>query len=124
MDPAVERFLQEASCDTCTGPCTEFFSRVNIDRLHARIIAAVSEKLGYALERQSEQQLLILMRSFWVRYGRTLGPAGASDQVVAEAVKIIQVNIEMRERATKFLYQSPEPLDWGVSTNLRGTRMS
>lgn len=121
MDPAVAKFVG----NICNGSstCTDFFTRINIDQLQKSIIEGVEEQLNYCIESQSEQQLLLLMRSMWSLHGHKLGVAGTNAKVVQEAIKIIRTNIEMHERATKFLYKNPEPMDYGHNTNTRGTKL-
>lgn len=121
MDPAAARLLD----DTCAtgGLCTDFFSRTSIDSLQQRIVPGVRDKHNCCIERQSEQQLLLLMRSVWMRHGETLAVGAAADAVVAEAVKIIKVNIDMHETATRFLYENPEPLPLPQNTSTQGTKL-
>lgn len=45
---------------------TAFFSRANVDGLHRAIQAGVFDKLGVAIERQSDASLLGLMRRFYL----------------------------------------------------------
>lgn len=124
MDPAVSKFVDSIACGALSGTCTDFFSRANINAVHKSIMEAVQEQLGYCIEQQSEQQLLLLMRSMWVRHGALAGVGGTNCKVVVTAVGIIKTNVEMHETATRFLYRNPEPLSYGETTNVRGTKLS
>jgi hypothetical protein len=120
VEPSVALFIDDL-CSSAT--CHDFFTRINIDGLHAQVQAEVELQLGYCIQRQSEQDLLLLMRSMWAKHGSTQGIAGTNAKVVAEAVAIIKTNIEMHEVATKYLYKAPDPLDYGQSTSVRGTKL-
>lgn len=124
MEPFVANFVGSI-CDgsASSASCSEFFSRANIDALQRKIVDQVLQQHNYCIQTQSEPQLLLLMRSMWANYGSALGVAGTNDKVVAEAVNIIKINIDMHEVATRFLYKNPEPLPWGEATNVRGTKM-
>ncbi|KAF6252684.1 hypothetical protein COO60DRAFT_1643807 [Scenedesmus sp. NREL 46B-D3] len=121
MDAAVARFV-ESVCDG-SEVCTDFFKRSNIDALQRTLVDEMRVRHNYCIERQSEQQLLLLMRSMWARHGKELGVAQANAAVVKEAASIVMTNIEMHERATKYLDKNPEPLDWGQNTNTQGTKL-
>lgn len=124
MEPSVAQFV-EGLCTGANGACSEFFSRANLERLHSAIVQEVQLKHGHCIQRQSEQQLLLLMRSMWARWGSAgAGVDGANQRVVQEATRIIKTNIDMHERATRFLHKNPEPLAWGENTSVRGTKLS
>jgi hypothetical protein len=52
----------------------KFFSSDNIDIIHKKIIIGVYEKSNkkYSISKQNERELLIIMRSYYLQYGKNL----------------------------------------------------
>lgn len=113
----------------CTGAgdggsaCTAFFTNANMALIMDNIISAVG-KHGFCIEAQSRQQLLLLMRTVWTRYGATEGLDDLNGRVIQEAADIILTNIEMQAIAHRYLDTNPVPMPHGTNTNVRGTKLA
>ena len=87
-----------------------------------QILDAV-EARGFNIEWQSQEELLLIMRSiYYTNRGAT--EQALVEKCVATSVDIIMANIELHKRATLYLYENPDPVDRGVNTNIRGTRLT
>lgn len=59
-----------ASLQACNTPLLEsFFSSYNIERIQTQLRIIVREKTGYTIDRQDQNQLVIIMRAMYNLYG-------------------------------------------------------
>lgn len=109
-----------------------FFSRANVDRIQADIRCVIQRKLGYGISRQSDDQLLIVMRAVYMQDGeaeRTVG--GPPDPraelsrlngiVVAQCAPIIASNIKQFLGYLEDASRIPAPLERGINTSIKGS---
>jgi len=108
-----------------------FFSKDNIEKLQTAIITEVYNKSfrKYAICKQSEQELLIIMRSYYLQYGRNL-PDNINSQIerlnsmVAEwASNEIITNIEQYLKYKENVSTLPMPLERSQLPSQKGTKI-
>lgn len=105
-----------------------FFSKKNLDRIQARLRQVIQQKLGYGISRQSDDQLLIIMRAVYMQHGDHLPDsvgaelARLNDIVVAESAPIIAANVRAYLVYLEDASRIPPPLERSVNTSIKGTR--
>lgn len=98
-----------------------FFSSSNIDHLQDAIMLGVKKTTGVAIQRQSEHDLVLIMRSFYMRNtDATL--ASLNEAVVGEAMKIISDNLDLHVVSQKSVQRSQVLMERPISTNIAGTK--
>lgn len=105
-----------------------YFSSENIAAIQHGIRYTVFKKSDRVIDDQDERELLVIMRSIYLQYGKNL-PDGILSQVkdlnrrVLDAV-IPQIITEMNQYQTYLRDASglPVPLDRGESTSSKGTK--
>jgi hypothetical protein len=109
---------------------TIFFSEGNVANLQQKIHDAVLEmsKGEYNLTPQSEADLMLIMRSYYLQYAQNdpSNVAAELDQlnqrVVAFASNRIMVEIVAYKRYRKDILDFPEPIARSIDTHVFGTR--
>ena len=109
---------------------TLFFSQSNIDNLQQKIHDAVLEmsKGEYNLSRQSEADLMLIMRSYYLQYAETNPDEVAREldqlnqRVIAYSSNRIMVEIVAYKRYRKDILDFPEPMAHPVDMHIFGTR--
>jgi len=108
-----------------------FFSKNNIDKIQNDIITEVYNKSfrKYAICKQSEQELLIIMRSYYLQYGRNL-PDNIDNQierlnnmVIEWASNEIITNIEQYLKYKENVSTLPMPLERSQLPSQKGTKI-
>jgi hypothetical protein len=99
----------------------DFFSQTNVDRLQDRIRATVRGMVNANIDRQSDVDLKLVMRSYYLQY------AGESveqlnDRVVAFCANRIAVEVEAYRYYRKDILDFPEPIQRPLDTHVYGTR--
>lgn len=79
---------------------TRFFNRANLDSLQRRAATLVKQRTGMTIDRQSDDELLVVMRAVYLEGGAVNDPAdprGAiealNDAVIDKVVPIIASNV-------------------------------
>ena len=100
-----------------------FLSAEGAEVVHAGILAGAAAA-GYALDRQSDAQLAVLMRSVYMRSREGALPPGADlvATAVAEALDIILPAVETHLHNQRYMHRNPEPMPRGVATSVAGER--
>jgi hypothetical protein len=109
---------------------TIFFSEGNVANLQQKIHDAVLEmsKGEYSLSPQSEADLMLIMRSYYLQYAQNdpSNVAAELDQlnqrVIAYASNRIMVEIVAYKRYRKDILDFPEPIARSIDTHVFGTR--
>ena len=109
---------------------TLFFSQSNIDNLQQKIHDAVLEmsKGEYNLSRQSEADLMLIMRSYYLQYAENNPDEVAREldqlnqRVIAYSSNRIMVEIVAYKRYRKDILDFPEPMAHPVDMHIFGTR--
>lgn len=104
-----------------------FFSRANVDRIQADIRCVIQKKLGYGISRQSDDQLLIVMRAVYMQDGDQSPPDPRAELsrlngiVVAQCAPIIASNIKQFLGYLEDASRIPAPLERGINTSIKGS---
>lgn len=110
---------------------TLFFSETNIKNLQSGIQAKVLELSGakrYKIGPQSDQDLALIMRSYYLQYAThdptqtALDILSLNQRVIAYAANNILVEIEAYIAYRKDILDFPAPIDRPVLANIYGTR--
>jgi hypothetical protein len=110
---------------------TVFFSQSNIRQLQDGIRLMVLQMSGtkrYSIEPQSEQDLLLIMRSYYLQYATNdptqtaLELITLNNRVIAYASNAIMVEIGMYLAYRKDILDFPAPIERPVLANIYGTR--
>lgn len=99
----------------------EFFSQANVDRIQDRIRTNVRGMVNADIDRQSDVDLMLVMRSYYLQY------AGESveqlnERVVAFCANRIAVEVEAYRYYRKDILDFPEPIQRPLDTHVYGTR--
>jgi hypothetical protein len=110
---------------------TVFFSEDNMENLQGKIQQAVMEMSGakrYKIDRQSDDDLKMIMRSYYLQYARNNpGEVAAeledlNNRVIGFASNRIMVEVESYVRYRKDILDFPEPIQRPVDVQIYGTR--
>lgn len=106
----------------------QFFSQENIDLLQSRIQGEVRQMVGAEIGRQSDPDLMLVMRSYYLTYARN-NPneireelAELNDRVVGFCSNRIAVEVEAYRYFRKDILDFPDPIQRPVDTQIYGTR--
>lgn len=99
----------------------EFFSQANVDRIQDRIRAEVLGMVNATIDRQSDVDLKLVMRSYYLQY------AGESveqlnERVVNFCANRIAVEVEAYRYYRKDILDFPAPIQRPLDTHVYGTR--
>jgi len=108
-----------------------FFSEANLENLQTQIAIAVLQMSGtkrYVIGRQSDPDLKMIMRSYYLQYAQN-DPARVAEElellnnrVIGWAANNILVEIEAYKYYLKDIQDFPAPIERPVMTNIYGTR--
>ena len=115
---------------SCTPLNTTFFSQTNVDNLQAKIKADVlARSMGrHVIDNQSESDLLIIMRSYYLQYGDNSPERVAesledlSQRVVSYCGNSIMSEVEAYKQYRKDIMDFPDPIANPVATQVYGSR--
>jgi hypothetical protein len=103
-----------------------FFSQANIDLLQNQIQSAVRGMVNATIDRQSDPDLMMVMRSYYLQYAENNGSAGEleslNERVVSFCSNRIAVEIEAYRYYRKDILDFPEPIARPIDTQVYGTR--
>jgi hypothetical protein len=107
---------------------TAFFSHDNIERLHNDIRDAVRQMVNADIDRQSDDDLMLIMRSYYLQYAQN-NPSRVAEEltdlnnrVVHFASNRIAVEVEAYRYYRKDILDFPAPIAAPVNVNIYGTR--
>ena len=99
----------------------QFFSQANVDVLQERIRAEVRGMVNANIDRQSDVDLKLVMRSYYLQYaGETVEQL--NDRVVAFCANRIAVEVEAYRYYRKDILDFPAPIARPLDTHVYGTR--
>lgn len=107
-----------------------FFSKENIDKIQSKIIIEVYNKSDkeFTISKQSEQELLIIMRSYYLQYGKNL-PNNINSQVEELNIMVINwsvdeiiKNIQQYINYKKSISTLPMPMERAQLPSQKGTK--
>jgi hypothetical protein len=105
-----------------------FFSQENVDYLQSQIQATVKSMVGATIDRQSDPDLLLIMRSYYLQYaqnqvGNTVAELDDLNQrVIGFASNRIAVEVEAYRYYRKDIMDFPAPIAHPIDTHIYGTR--
>lgn len=106
----------------------QFFSSENMDLLQRQIQAAVLAMVGAAIDRQSEPDLMLVMRSYYLTYAQNVPGQEAreleelNNRVVAFCSNRIATEVQAYRYYRKDILDFPAPIARPVDVKLYGTR--
>lgn len=115
---------------SCTPLNQMFFSQANVDNLQSKIKADVlARSMGkYSIDNQSEPDLMIIMRSYYLQYGDNSPERVAAaleelnQRVVTYCGNSIMVEVEAYKQYRKDILDFPEPIANPAATQVYGSR--
>lgn len=106
----------------------QFFGPDNMEHLQQQIRAAVASMIGAQIDRQSDSDLLMVMRSYYLTYAQNV-PGNEvqeltelNDRVVAFCSNRIAVEVEAYRYYRKDILDFPAPIARPLDTHVYGTR--
>jgi hypothetical protein len=106
----------------------QFFGQANIDLLQARIAGDVRQMVGAEIGRQSDPDLMMVMRSYYLQYAQNVPGQEAAelaelnDRVVGFCSNRIAVEVEAYRYFRKDILDFPAPIARPVDVQIYGTR--
>jgi hypothetical protein len=107
---------------------TVFFSQSNMDKLQADIQTAVRAMVNASIDRQSDSDLLLIMRSYYLQYAQN-NPSRVAEEldelnrrVVHFASNRIAVEVEAYRYYRKDIMDFPAPIANPMDVKIYGTR--
>ena len=106
----------------------QFFGQSNIDLLQARIQGEVRQMVGAEIGRQSDPDLMMVMRSYYLQYARNdpndvaAELSELNDRVVGFCSNRIAVEVEAYRYFRKVILDLPAPIARPIDTQIYGTR--
>lgn len=127
MKPAkVKEHIQFRHSDTDLN--TRFFSDENMERLQGGIQSAVRNMVNATIDRQSEPDLMMVMRSYYLQYAEN-NPENTdaelqelNERVIAFCSNRIAVEVEAYRYYRKDILDFPAPIARPIDTQIYGTR--
>lgn len=99
----------------------QFFSQANVDVVQDRIRATVRGMVNANIDRQSDVDLKLVMRSYYLQYaGESVDQL--NDRVVAFCANRIAVEVEAYRYYRKDILDFPAPIARPLDTHVYGTR--
>ena len=111
-----------------------FFSRKNIDNLHNKIIVGIKKILNYDIEKQSEEEIKIIMRSIYLQFSKNTDcdiqkqVKDLNKEVLNYSISNIYTNIKqylgyIRNISEVSDFVMPSPEETNIAGNKKGYRM-
>jgi hypothetical protein len=98
-----------------------FFAPSNVDMIQREIRALVRQMVGADIDRQSDTDLMLVMRSYYLQYaGETLEQL--NERVIAFCSNRISVEVEAYRYYRADILDFPAPIARPIETNVYGTR--
>jgi hypothetical protein len=102
-----------------------FFSSRHVDDLQATIVSMVYRELGMRIQRQSDDELLIIMRGIYMMLRPTNPTFEDLDaRVIKAAMDSIRTNLEVYKTYMDTDKRIQYVMDRGINTNIRGTKLT
>jgi hypothetical protein len=100
-----------------------FFSQANVDRLQKELQKLVLRHKRVRIERQSDNNLLMIMRSIYMM-NRPHNPTVEmlNQKTLHDALESVSDNLDLYATYAATEERMKNVMDWGINTNVRGTR--
>jgi hypothetical protein len=103
-----------------------FFSEKNVDAIQRALASTVKAKTGHQIDRQSDRELLGIMRGIYEAYSNNTGGCGElkrlNDIVLDIIVDQVTSGVEGYLSYLKDASTMPEPLSRGTFASIKGER--
>lgn len=103
-----------------------FFSDDNVDALQRRLRDEIRARTGMVIDRQSDEQLLIVMRYVYMQSARNVGGAGEvrrlNDLVLREIVPQVGAGLAQYMAYLRDASTIAQPIPRGLATSVKGTK--
>lgn len=100
----------------------QFFSQGHVDALQRELQRLVRKTLGVQIDRQSDRDLIMIMRSLYMLTREKRIPmARLDDLVVRDALESIKSNLNLHKTYMDTENRMKNVMDWGINTSVRGT---
>lgn len=103
-----------------------FFGKANVDTLQKRLQQEIHKRTGLRIDRQSEEQLLIVMRYVFIQSGSNMGGAGEvarlNELVLAEIVPQVGAGLMQYVDYLRDASTLPAPIPRGQATSIKGLK--
>jgi hypothetical protein len=105
-----------------------FFSQENIDYLQSQIQMAVRSMVGANIDRQSDPDLMMIMRSYYLQYAQNQAGQSVPEleelnrRVIGFAANRIAVEVEAYRYYRKDIMDFPDPIPHPIDVHIYGTR--
>lgn len=109
-------------------PLLEAFFRVeNTDVIQNRLRATIQKQTGYAIDRQSDTDLTVIMRKVFAEQARHQADVRAevgrlNDIVLGVVVPMVATGVASYLAYLRDASRIPDPLPYGVQTSIKGTK--
>jgi len=110
-------------------PLVEAFFRVeNLDVIQNRLRATIQKQAGYAIDRQSDDHLVVIMRKVYAEHATHTSQdipgevRRLNDIVLSIVVPMVAAGVAARLAYLKDASRLPEPLPRGTQTSIKGTK--
>lgn len=124
MDSTLSSLLSTLPTNIPKKALDAFFSRDNTDTIQELIHDKVLAE-GYMIEPQDGKSLLFMMKNVIGKYADSADDIlKLNEETAVQATRIILGNIRIKLLSLSRIDKSPAPLDRGINTNIRGTRLS
>ncbi len=106
----------------------QFFGQENVDRIQEQIRGTVFQMVGATIDRQSEPDLMLVMRSYYLTYAQNIPGNEAAEleelnaRVVAFCANRIAVEVQAYRYYRKDILDFPAPIARPIDTQIYGTR--
>lgn len=105
-----------------------FFRIENLDIVQNRLRATIQRQTGYAIDRQSDTDLLVMMRKVFAEHATNSADGveaevrRLNDRVLNVAVPMVAAGVAGYLSYVKDASRLPEPLARGMQTSVKGTK--
>lgn len=105
----------------------EFFAIENMDIIQNRLRATIKKQTGYTVDRQSDADLVIIMRKVFAEQAQHQSPLKAevarlNDIVLGVVVPMVATGVAAYLAYLRDASRIPDPLPRGVQTSVKGTK--
>lgn len=129
--PSTERRAASMQRTTHLAPnelSQQFLGQANLDRLQARLQQEIRRRTGYAIDRQSDEQMLIVMRYVYMQSARNAPGSCASEVRRLNELVLVEIVPQVGAGLLQYLAYLRDastlavPLARGEATSIKGTK--
>lgn len=120
-ETSTERWSTSAADDINT----QFFGQANVDAIQAQLRDVIKKRLGYVIDRQPDDQLLIIMRYVYMNEARNDGGRAEvrrlNDLVLKEIAPMVASGVMQYLAYIRDASRLPTPIPRAQATSIKGT---